>query len=364
MAHNIEINNGVASYVENGKKERAWHGLGQVFDRPLFVKEALELAHADYMVELQPLVMLTPKMMDILGNGGQIDADMILDAIVNDRKATMRTDKNAYLGVVSNSYGIVQNTDAFSFIDTLVTGQLADRNHTPVIETAGVLGKGERIFVTAKFPEDIILDNKGDDQVEMNMVFTTSHDGSGAVKCIVTPTRVVCNNTLNYAMGHNAGVLSLRHSSNVMSRLDLNSEENRSFAYKALNLYKVYKKSLTQSFEHLKNIKVSEKDLNNILAQVLLSPDDAMKYQITGKLEDDMATRGKNIFNEVRETIETGVGQEFGERGTGLWLINGLTSYYQNEAKYRNNEMKFDSIQNGTVKMKIQKAYNLVTAAV
>ena len=42
MAHNIEVRkvNGVevASYVENGRKERAWHGLGQVFDGQLSVK--------------------------------------------------------------------------------------------------------------------------------------------------------------------------------------------------------------------------------------------------------------------------------------------------------------------------------------
>ena len=34
MAHNLEIVNGVASYAENGRKERAWHGLGKVFHAP------------------------------------------------------------------------------------------------------------------------------------------------------------------------------------------------------------------------------------------------------------------------------------------------------------------------------------------
>ena len=52
MAHNLEIVNGVASYAENGRKERAWHGLGQVFDGEMTVQQALELSHADYRVEL------------------------------------------------------------------------------------------------------------------------------------------------------------------------------------------------------------------------------------------------------------------------------------------------------------------------
>lgn len=60
MASMIEIRNGVASYVENGRKERAWHNLGQVYDGEITVKEALELSHADYQVQMQPVFALTP----------------------------------------------------------------------------------------------------------------------------------------------------------------------------------------------------------------------------------------------------------------------------------------------------------------
>ena len=123
-------------------------------------------------------------------------------------------------------------------------------DHVPVIECAGVLGHGERVFITAKFPEDVILDNKGDDKVEMYMMFTTSHDGTGAVKCVVSPIRTVCENTMRMALAHNAGMLSLRHSSNIMQRLELTSKENTEFAFKALNLMKVYKTSLEQRFDH------------------------------------------------------------------------------------------------------------------
>ena len=66
MAANIEINNGVASYVENGRKERAWHRLGQVFDGQLSVKEALELSHADYTVEMRNLFAMTPALQQLL----------------------------------------------------------------------------------------------------------------------------------------------------------------------------------------------------------------------------------------------------------------------------------------------------------
>lgn len=359
MAHNIEINNGIASFAENGRKERAWHGLGQVFDRPMTVKEALEASHANYEVTLNNVAVITPAIAEAMAEGS-VPADLILDALVDGKKATLRTDKNRALGIVGDNYGIVQNLDAFTFIDTLCTGQ-AENDHVPVIECAGVLGHGERVFITAKFPEDIILDNKGEDKVEMYMMFTTSHDGTSAVKCVVSPIRTVCENTMRMALTHNAGMLSLRHSSNIMQRLDLTSKENTEFAFKSLNLMKVYKNSLEQRFDHLRNIKVSEQDLDRILAEVILSEKSMEVYKKCGSMEhNDIPTQSKNTFNAMKMAVENGVGQDYGERGTGLWVMNGITSYYQNNATWRNDEIKFDSILHGYTSQKVLEACKAV----
>ena len=356
MSAEIEINkvNGksVASFAENGRKGRAWHKLGQVFDRPMTVQEALEASHADYEVGLQEVFAVTPAIHEAMANGS-VSTDTILDAIIKGRKATMRLDTGKTLGVVTDAYGVVQNADAFAFIDTLCSGGLTD--HAPVIECAGVLGHGERVFVTAKFSEDIILDNKGDDRVEMYMVFTTTHDGSGSVRCLCTPIRVVCNNTLNAAMAINKGSLSLRHSINIMQRLDLTNEENAQMACKALNLMNVYHNSLKQRFEHLRAVKVSEKDLSNALASVVLSDADYNVYQqADGKFK--FSTRATNLMDGMRKAIECGVGQEMGEKGTAMWLLNGLTTYFQNSATYKNEETKFDALLGGRVQQKVYKA--------
>lgn len=359
MAHNIEINNGIASFAENGRKERAWHELGQVFDGPMTVKEALEASHADYEVTLNNVAVITPEIAEAMANG-DVPSDLILKALVKGKKATFRTDKNKPLGIVGENYGIVQNLDAFTFIDTLCTGQIGN-DHVPVIECAGVLGHGERVFITAKFPDDIILDNKGDDRVEMYMMFTTSHDGTGAVKCVVSPIRTVCENTMRMALAHNAGVLSLRHSSKVNQRLDLASKENAEFAYKALNLMSVYKKSLEQRFDHLRNVRVSEQDLDRILAEVVLSEKYMDVYKSCGTIEhDDIPTVSKNTFLAMKTAVEKGVGQEYGERGTGLWVMNGITSFYQNNAEWRDERVKLDSILNGYTSKKVLEACTMV----
>lgn len=371
MAHNIEIRkvNGVdvASFAENGKRNRAWHGLGneqQIFDRPMFVSEALKACHADYKVKLSPVVALNDEIIAAMENGQSIEADKLLSLLMPNTKATMRLDTDKPLGIVSDQYGIVQNEDAFKFVDMFCSGKFADRDNTPLIETCGVLGNGERVFITAKFPKPIVLDARRDDLVDMYVVFTTSHDGTGSVRCLCTPVRVVCNNTLRLALRENIGRVSFRHSSKVMERLDLLDKENAEFAYKALNLASLYEKEFKESYDHLRNIKLAEKDLDNIIAEITLADDAKKAFLETRNIyHEDIKTRGRNIFLGIKECLDNGIGQDYQERGTAQWALNGITSFYQNVQNFKDNETKFESIFDGNVAKKVQKAYDMMLLA-
>lgn len=361
MAHEIEIKEGVASFAENGRNERAWHKLGQVVDGRMRVAEALKLCHADYNVKLQPIAALNDEIMSAIHNGEMIEADRLLSLIIGDTRATMRMDTSKPLGIVSDSYGIVQNEDAFKFVDLFCTGKFDDTEKEPVIETCGVLGKGERVFITAKLPKQICLDAKREDLIELYVVFTTSHDGSGAVKCMVTPIRVVCNNTLNMAMGNNIGRMSFRHSAHVMTRLDLLKEENAKFAYDALGMAAVYTNALKENFDHLRNIRVSEKDLERIIAEVTLADKAKKVYLETKNIDhEDIPTRSKNNFYALKKACEEGIGQKRLESGNGLWAINGITTYFQNTIGYKSDEVKLDSVLGGNVYSKVNKAHEMI----
>ena len=359
MSHNLENYDGKYSFAENGLKERAWHGLGQVFDRPMFINEALEACRANYNVEAAPIAAFPKELIDKVANG-TFTIDDLFDAYVKNAKATIRTDNGSVLGLVSDGYGIVQNSDAFKFVDLFCSGKDGNRDNTPVIETCGVLGKGERVFVTAKFPNKIVLDAKRDDILEKYVTFTTSHDGTGAVRCIVTPIRVVCNNTLNFALKHNSGRFSFRHTSNVNSRLDLTNEENAKFAYKALNVAELYEVELKEALAHLRNVQLSKKTITDIVAETAFSKDALDIYKATGNaFHDDIPTRSANIFKDMMNSIEDGIGQVgFDNYGSGEWLLNGITTYYQNTANYKNLEVKFDSILDGRVSKKVQNVYD------
>lgn len=364
MAHNLEERNGKFSFAENGSRQRAWHGLGEVVNEPMFVADALKLCRADYKVQLQPIVALSDELIEAMDNGRFINASMLRELLVDKTRATVRTDLNKSLGIVSDGYGIVQNEDAFKFVDMLCSGLEADRTEKPTIECCGVLGQGERVFITCKMPEDIILNPHTDDRIETYVVFTTSHDGTGAVRCMVTNIRVVCSNTLSWAMKHNSGRIAFRHSSKVMDRLDLLNKENAEFAYKTLGLWKEYEAAFKDSLEVLRNVKLNEKKLDNIIAEVALADDAKKIFMETRNIyHEDIATRGRNIFIGMKEAMDGGIGQDILEKGNGLWAINGITTYFQNVANYKNEEVMFDSISDGNVYKKVQKAYDMLIAA-
>lgn len=369
MAHNIEYNaqRGTYSFVEANKRELAWHRLGKRFDSDgITIEEAFAACNADFEVSKQPVVALTPQMVADIESGVYINPEELKAQVIAGKKATMRLDTNYPFGVVSDSYGIVQNSDAFKFIDQLVGGNLTGTEQKPIIDAAGLLGNGERIFVTAKFPETIELGRN--DMIETYVVFTTSHDGTGSVSAMVTPIRVVCNNTLNLALRQNSGRINFRHTSGVMGRLDLTNEENAKNAFRTLNLVSVYETEFKQALEELKRIKLSDTKALDLVRQALMPSDQYQLFKQTGNMETEgISGRTQALVNAAETALFEGIGQEGSEyEGTGLWVVNGLTTLYQNHSNKKgqtNPDQFFDGVLGGNVQMKVQDLYNLILAS-
>jgi phage/plasmid-like protein (TIGR03299 family) len=185
----------------------AWHGLGTVLDYAPTSADAIEAAGLAWEVQRLPLVaqrtIATP------------EGNVVRDIDVADHFANVRSDTGAILGVVGKGYKIVQNRDAFAFLDSLLQDGLMR------YESAGALKDGRMIWVLARLPSvDTIA--PGDD-VRRYVVFSTAHDGTGAVRAFLTATRVVCWNTLSASMrdARGAGELqTIRHSGDIAGKLD------------------------------------------------------------------------------------------------------------------------------------------------
>ena len=348
MAHNIYINeNGVAAFAENGKKERAWHFLGEVFDGEMDVATALAASHADYTVAAAPVFY-------------NVDGTFRENP---DFRHIYRTDNNTVLGMVSKNYGIVQNADAFDFVNGLCAG---GTKNTPFIECAGVLGRGERVFVTAKFPERFKVGDVFGDDAEIFAVITTSHDGTGAVTVMLTPVRVVCNNTLQYAMlQNNISKFSFRHTSNVNSRMKFDVEH----VAKTLGCYEATKKAVMEKTARLAKVDCNENIVKFVAGRVAFGD----KYELFAAaggydIDEVGGMRNINVYYDIRESIEKGIGQDLYQSKNGNWLFNGLSNYFQNVKVYTkdgedNAERKFDNLFGGTVHAKLTAAYEDILKA-
>ena len=177
MSHDIDTTTGNAAVFVTGTP--AWHGLGTVIDQAATSREAIKLAHLDWSVEQWPI------------QATEQDTTRVVEA--PDRVANVRTDTHAVLGVVSRQYHVFQNAEAFDFMDAIVGDKLA------MFETAGALNDGKRVWMLARIPKEYRAGP--DDPIKPYVLLVNSHDGSTALRMIPTTVRVVCQNTLNLALG-------------------------------------------------------------------------------------------------------------------------------------------------------------------
>lgn len=345
--------------------KESWLANATKVDAPMSVEDALAQAHADFNVRGESLYYMTPELRDLIMRDTEMSSSELIKYMrkVDGKQANVRIDNYGCLGVVSDNYGIVQNHDAFSFIDLLCKG---NEDNTPIIDSAGVLNDGKRTFVVAHFPQEILVNGNNDDKVQMNVVITNSHDGSGAVNVAVTPVRIICQNMLNYAFKQASGKISFRHTANVNQRMDLFNKENAEMVYKTLNIYDTYKKYFEESLAQLAKIKMTDKDIEKTLVKSLFADNVWKAYEKSdfNLNSEDISTRAKNVIYGVFDAIESGVGQEKLESGNGLWVVNGLTTYFQNSQTWKDNEQKLNATLDGSVQKKLQSTYdNIVRLA-
>lgn len=238
-------------------REKPWHGLGtRVAEAPTSA-EALKLAGLDWRVE-------------------QKDIFTGFNEVIPGYKANIRDKDGAVLGIVSeNRYKVVQNEEAFSFIDNLLGEGVR-------FETAGSLYGGKKVWMLARLPQRYIISNE---EINPFLVLTNNHDGSGAIKVCITPIRVVCSNTLNLALENAKRSFSIVHTGNI--------EKKVIEAHRTLFLAEEYMTNLGAEFERLRGIKLSDDKVIEFI-NTLIPCDEANSEQQNRnvkRLRDDIAYR-------------------------------------------------------------------------
>jgi len=194
---------------------------------------------------------------------------------IHNYKANVRDSDGAVLGVVSDRYKIIQNEEAFAFTDALIGEGVR-------YETAGSLQGGRKVWMLAKLPEKYII---AGERIEPFMVFSNSHDGSAAIKVAMTPIRVVCQNTLNLALGDAKRAWSAKHTGSIHNRMH-EARETLGLAHK-------YMESLGREFDNLSRIKLSDTKVMEFINELIPLSADASDVQKknTEQLRDDVKIR-------------------------------------------------------------------------
>ena len=237
-------------------REKPWHGLGiQVQEAPASA-DALRLAGLDWNVVQEPIYT---------------DFNEPIDGY----KANVRDSDRKVLGVVSDRYKVVQNTDAFSFTDELLGKGVR-------YETAGSLQEGRKVWLLARLPREYII---AGERISPYLVFSNTHDGSGSVKVAVTPVRVVCNNTLNLALSTAERSFSMIHTGNIQDKIQEAKE--------TLFMAEEYMDCLGIEFEQLRRQKMTDEQVKEYIELLLPMEKEPTPIQSKNiiRLREDMMKR-------------------------------------------------------------------------
>lgn len=325
MAHELAIDEKTGEAMMMYTGQLPWHGLGQKIEgKAATAAQAIEAAHLDWDVSLYN--------MKAYDNSGT-------EAVVPDKYAVVRDDtwesnNKIVLGVVGNRYVPLQNRDAFGFFDGIVGKGQA------IYHTAGALGDGQRVWILAKLPDDIVL--PGEDITNMYMLLSNSHDGTSSIEGMLTPVRVVCNNTLTMALQKHKHKFNIRHTASAGDKLNV--------AAKAVGFMRKQSGELQELFGDMARKQMNVSTLKGYFDSLWPEPDTQVKTrkevtdgdEIIKSVGDDMVLVGSSRAygnwerrrDKLAEIFQTAPGCTIQQTRGTLWsAYNAVTEYVDHHSR-------------------------------
>lgn len=292
-----------------------WHRHGEVVRDALTAADALVKSGQDFEVVRQELFLAGPADLDGIPRLGRKVPNV----------ANVRADDGKVLGVVGPGYQILQNKDAFAFADALVDDGSAK------YETAGTLSGGRVTWLMMNIPAGIKV--AGDEDVDLFLALRNSHDGSSKVTVMVTPVRIVCQNTLNWALSSAKRVWGVTHSGDINSKL--------LEARKALELTFEYVEEFKQVADDLAMQEFTERAFRELAIEI--APDDNQEKHRDGMLATFV---GAPNLEHVRNTKYA--------------AVNAVGEYWQHGRSIRTDEAALNATFNGIARQMQDSALEYV----
>lgn len=247
---------GIETYKEMAAfaslRQPAWHDLGTVFDKPVSTEEMLKLAHMHgWNLRFENAEDWMP---------GFTFVDETLHVV---RDNPFIPGQKDVLGTVGGRYNIFSNEQIFDFADTLTEGRRR-------WETAGSIKNGQKVFATLVATDDLVLDPNGSaDTIKRYIMLVSSHDGSTTMIVKMVNTRVVCQNTLNIALGEGGAEFKIRHTQGMETKIQ--------DARAALSLASIYDEVFEKEMQALFEADMTMSQFESIVMDIFPEPEEDVR---------------------------------------------------------------------------------------
>lgn len=299
MAHNIMQNKRFVSY-----QQPAWHGLGLVTDRQMSAMEAYRLA-GEVPVTSEPVFTQSGLPTDHKAIIGEVDGKQIVYSVVS----------KDYQEITHGNFVLAW-----------------DRGTQAYVETLGMLGQGEILFISTKLE---MFDIKGD-AVQQYLMAYSPLNGKEAITLRLTPVRVVCQNTLNLSASRCSEEHRIIHTQSIMQDVE-------SWLRVMYNKVQFKTEAIREAFQILASASPNTESMDTFTKTIYPDPVQPDADPQTKEGLDSLAKWEKDCgkMRGYRETVYNlfegrGVGLSQPQiRGTWWAAYNAVTQHEDWERSYR-----------------------------
>lgn len=331
MAANLDMSTGRAGFAFTGNRNAIWHRQGQEMAAGMSIETWAKAAGLDWeAVKVPAIASLEGVKFD------HIDAAKRFRR-VEERNFIVRSDNGHPLGYVSARYQPVQPLECLQFAERY----FGVDDHFQ-LDTAGALKNGEIIWVLARYRDDLSV---AGERHRMHVLMTTTFDGTGSTINKACAERVVCNNTLDVALGEKTACVRTRH--------------NTRFDAKRVGTELA---TLAQGF-------VEFKKMGDAMAQVEMAATQTSEFFKTlleipfEAKKDDISTRKLNQFRALSQSYTTSVKE--GAPANSAWAaLQAVTRFVDHDRTSGSDDKQFMSSQLGSGKALKSQAINLLLPAI
>jgi len=293
MAHEMTENDSAVYY-----KEKAWHGLGTVVDYTLSLNSALRQSGLGWGVE---------KTNGISANG----------IWTQDYRATVRTDTQEILGIVSPRYQVVENEEVFRLAEYF--------SDVATVESAGSIQGGRKCYLLLHQDSFEATHN---DPISRYMALFWGHDGNSSIIVKPTSIRVVCKNTMDMALAQDTqNKLSIKHHGDVDAKI----EEAKSI----ISQYRHTGNLFREQVNTLAQRTISHDALRRFFFDVYQQMNGEIPTQPTTPEEEKAHTKAVATIGTWDNTFE----RESVDNPASYWLaVNAVTNHIQHNQSARGRQ--------------------------